>query len=237
MSGREGRFSRFDAVVLRRTSFGETDSVHTLLDPELGKFDAVAYGARSEKSRRGGCLIVSNRVEGLLERKDSSSPWSVKDVRLVRSYPSLVEDLHRAAWLYLVLEMLDLIVPGEITFPLYPMLLEVLSRMDSDLSVAAYALHFLVRLIQGEGLMPEDAVSADFGHITTAEGKPFLPGDGTRRFLRDASLYENASFFQGKSVSSAVENEAIAFIAGVARSHYQRELRALSLFRGISSRQ
>jgi hypothetical protein len=133
--------------------------------------------------------------------------------------------------------MLDLVVPGEIPFPLYPMLLDVLSRMDSASSVATYALHFLVRLIQAEGLMPEDATDADFGHVTTAEGKPFLPGDGTRRFMRDAAVHENASFFEGKSVSSAVENEAIAFVAGMARSHYQRELRSLSLFRGISSRQ
>lgn len=233
MTEREGRFRPFQAVVLRKGNFGEAHSIYTMLDPELGRFEAVTYGARSEKSRRGSVLIASNVVEGLLERKNPDTPWSVKDVRQIQSFPALMTDLSRAAYLYLVLEILDLAVPPGLPFPLYASLTGCLSGMDSSKEYALIALHFLVRLFQAEGVMPDDADSLNFNHLSSLDNRPFRPGPGTLRFLRDAAANEHPLFFLGKGISRSVENEALGFAAAMCRTEFHRELRSLSLFRGV----
>ena len=44
---------RTQAIILRRTNYGESDRILTLLTPE-GKFSVLARGARKEKSRLAG---------------------------------------------------------------------------------------------------------------------------------------------------------------------------------------
>lgn len=77
------------AIVIKRTSVGETDRIVTLLSQEMGKFAAVAKGVRKLSSSRGPTLEPGNYVKVhcvttkslpiLTQTALLSDTWSVRD--------------------------------------------------------------------------------------------------------------------------------------------------------------
>src|SRR5258706_6458598 len=55
-----------EAIVLRRTDFGEADRILTLFTPSYGKVRAIAKGARRTTSRLAGHLEPFTRTQLLL---------------------------------------------------------------------------------------------------------------------------------------------------------------------------
>src|SRR5260370_35101557 len=55
-----------EAIVLRRTDFGEADRILTLFTPSYGKVRAIAKGARRTPSRLAGHLEPFTRTQLLL---------------------------------------------------------------------------------------------------------------------------------------------------------------------------
>ena len=51
---RRERVFRTEAIVLRRTDFGEADRLLTVFTPERGKLRLIAKGARKPTSRKSG---------------------------------------------------------------------------------------------------------------------------------------------------------------------------------------
>jgi DNA repair protein RecO (recombination protein O) len=104
MSSRE-RVYRTEAIVLRRSDFGEADRLLTVLTPERGKLKLIAKGARKPSSRKSGhvelfsygqFLVAVGRELDILTQAETVEPFL-----------ALREDLLRTTYAYYVAELAD----------------------------------------------------------------------------------------------------------------------------------
>lgn len=84
------------AIVLRSRVIGEKDRVMTLLSQESGKFDAVAKGARSPKSKLAAVSQPFTRARFLVARGRSLDIATQAEIEEARTH--LAGDLLRTAW-------------------------------------------------------------------------------------------------------------------------------------------
>jgi DNA repair protein RecO (recombination protein O) len=84
------------AIVLRSRIIGEKDRVMTLLSPEIGKFDAVAKGARNPKSKLAAVSQPFTRARFLVARGRSLDIATQAEIEEARTHIS--GDLLRSAW-------------------------------------------------------------------------------------------------------------------------------------------
>src|SRR5687768_2124065 len=99
MRSRE-RLYRTEAVILRRSDFGEADRLLTLFTARYGKRRVIAKGARKTTSRRAGHIELFNRVE--LQLATGRNLDIVTDAQIVDPYKQLHEDLPRLSHAYYI---------------------------------------------------------------------------------------------------------------------------------------
>jgi DNA repair protein RecO (recombination protein O) len=145
---------RTEAIVLKRSDFGEADRVLTLYTPERGKMRVVAKGVRRITSRKAGhvelfvrsrCMIHKGRDLDILAQAES-----------VETFRALREDLRRAACAYFAAELLDgFTSEGEEQSGVYDLVVETLRRLSEgrDLWLATH--YFEMRLLGLVGYRPE----------------------------------------------------------------------------------
>jgi len=145
MSSRE-RVYQTEAIVLRRTDFGEADRLLTVFTPGRGKLRLVAKGARKPSSRKSGhvelfsygrFLVAVGRELDIVTQAETLEPFL--PVR---------EDLLRTTYAYYVAELADAFTAEhDENRPLFDLLKSVFAWLGStdDLSLVAryYELHLL----------------------------------------------------------------------------------------------
>lgn len=73
------RSSQHEAVVLRHRPFGESHALLDLLSPELGLYQAVAYGARSRRGSLRGKVVPFARGHAYLYRDPRQERYKLSD--------------------------------------------------------------------------------------------------------------------------------------------------------------
>jgi len=143
------------AIVLRRTSLGETDRILRLLTREAGKVDAVAKGARRGHSRLSGATELFTHSRMLLATGRTLDIVSQAEIR--ESFPGLREslpDLARATYLCdLVDRMVEEREPNPEAFDLLLSALYLLQRAAEHPDVIVHA--FELRLLAERGYRPQ----------------------------------------------------------------------------------
>ena len=86
-----GSTVKTEAVVLRSIRYGEADRILHLYSPTLGRFGAIAKGARKPKSRFGGRLEPFFRLD-LVLHQGRSDLMTVTSVTTLDGYPRLRSD-------------------------------------------------------------------------------------------------------------------------------------------------
>jgi len=148
------RLYRTEAVVLKRTDFGEADKIITLYTPHLGKLRAVAKGVRRPTSKLGGHVELFTHSQMLLAKGRQLD--IVTQSETIHSYRPLREDLTRIALACYAAEMLDkLMEDGVESYPVFELLLHTLERLataaDPELALRLYE----VMLLGFVGFRPE----------------------------------------------------------------------------------
>ena len=107
------RTYRTEAVVIRRSDFGEADRLLTLFSADRGKTRAIAKGARKPQSRKTGHVELFMRSKFLIaEGRDLDI---VTQAEMVEAYAPLRDDLVRATYASYAVELLDQTrLPGEV---------------------------------------------------------------------------------------------------------------------------
>jgi DNA repair protein RecO (recombination protein O) len=99
------RTYRTEAIVLRRSDFGEADRLLTLFSAEHGKVRAVGKGARKPQSRKTGHVELFMRSKFLIaEGRDLDI---VTQAEMVEAYAPLRDNLVRATYASYAVELLD----------------------------------------------------------------------------------------------------------------------------------
>lgn len=95
---------RTEAIILRRTNYGEADRILNLLTPERGKVSAIAKGIRKSKSKlAGGLELFATCDVTILQGK--SDMGTVSSARLVKFYGDILKDYDRMQLAYELIKM------------------------------------------------------------------------------------------------------------------------------------
>lgn len=140
------RTFRSEAIVLKRTDFGEADRLLTVYSQNFGKFKAIAKGARKPQSRKTGHVDLFMRTQFLFAKGQSLPLITQADT--VETYAALRTDLMRMTHASYMVELLDQFVVNEDpNRPLYNLLSDGLSWCatgeELPLATRFYELHLL----------------------------------------------------------------------------------------------
>lgn len=140
------RTFRTEAIILKRTDFGEADRLLTLYGREMGKFKAIAKGARKPQSRKTGHVELFMRTQFLCAKGRDLA--IITQAEMVEAYSALRDDLVRTTYAAYAVELLDRFTVEEgANVSLFNLLADTLSRLavHDDLRLVAryYELHLL----------------------------------------------------------------------------------------------
>lgn len=157
------RSYRVEAIVLRRTDFGEADRLVTLYTRERGKIRALAKGVRKPQSRKTGHVELYMRSQMQLAAGRTFD--IVTQAELVEAYQPLREDLVRLTYAAYVVELLDRFVQEEEpNRALYALLAEALGWFATDDNLLLCARYYELRLLALTGFRPQlfhDVISGE----------------------------------------------------------------------------
>ena len=102
----------FEALILRKSSYGEADLLVTLFSRESGKFRALAKNAKKSRKRFGGRLDFFNRLS--IDVTLNKGRFNlIGDVTLKQTYRDIAESVDSFATATRVLELVDFLIPEQ----------------------------------------------------------------------------------------------------------------------------
>ena len=139
------RVYRTEAVIIRRSSFGEADRLLTLITP-MGKRRVVAKGARKTTSRLAGHIELFTHASLLLAVGRNLD--IITQSTILQGFDTLRTDLQRISAAYYVAELIDRLMEEEDeNRPAFDLLVATLQALDTtqnlDLVLRFYDLHLL----------------------------------------------------------------------------------------------
>ncbi len=155
------------AILLRRRAWSETSWIVTWLTRDHGKISTVARGARRPTSQHSGKLDLFFVAEISFAVSRTSSLHSLREVRVVESFPgSPFPNVFLAGYFA---ELVDLITqPGEPVEPIYSLLeraVAFLRKSQASLRALEYFERELSRSIGAESADPLPALETYCGRI------------------------------------------------------------------------
>lgn len=97
-----------EAIILRRSNFGEADRVVTVLTKNLGKIVVIARGVRKITSRRAGNVELLNIVKiGLFKGKG----YTLTEAQSIETFPRIKSNLSVSTAGFHILELIDKLLP------------------------------------------------------------------------------------------------------------------------------
>ncbi len=147
------RTFRSEAIILRRTDFGEADRLLTLFARDFGKIKGIAKGARKPQSRKTGHVELFMRSKCFFARGRDLN--ILTQAEMVNGYAALRADLVKATYASYVVELLDrFTVEEDKNIQLYDLLSNTLDRLTSDVDVLLVARFYELRLLSITGFQP-----------------------------------------------------------------------------------
>ena len=148
------KITNLRGVIIKETQVGEADKIITLLTNEMGKFSAVAPGARRSNSRLlGGTQLLSYVEYNMFPSKNLAK---VNHAEVIESFYEIRKDLIKLTYATYMLEMVEEIaLEGIRNEPLLRLLLNtlyVLAKKERDPSFISTV--FEIRIMCIAGYMP-----------------------------------------------------------------------------------
>lgn len=97
---------RTEAIILRRTNYGEADRILNLLTPERGKVSAIAKGVRKAKSKLAGGLELFATCDMTI-MQGKSDMGTVSSARLIKFYGDILKGYDRMQLAYEIVKMVN----------------------------------------------------------------------------------------------------------------------------------
>ena len=172
-----------EAIVLRRTNFGEADRILQFITPENGKVGVMARGVRKEKSKLAGgiellavCDIVIHLGKGDL--------GTLTSARLDTFYSHILENYERMQFAYETLKQVskysgDMQEPG--FYEITKTVLESLNDLKIDLRIVQAWFYIHLAEVIGHGLN----ISRDNQNQLLAEDKTYRFDIAEMSFVED----------------------------------------------------
>ena len=246
------RVYRTDAVIIRRSDFGEADRLLTLFTPQ-GKRRVVAKGARKTTSRLAGHIELFTYTSLLLAVGRNLDIVTQSTIR--QGFETLRGDLRRIGAAYYAAELIDrLTEEDDENRPAFELLVATLGALDGsrnvDLALRYYELHLLGYL----GYRPQlyhcaacqEALTEEADRFSPASGGVLCPrcaaGDRTAmpislgafkllRFLQTQPL----EAIERLNISATVREEAEQLLRAYIRRILERDLKSVAFLEEVNN--
>jgi len=142
-----------NAIVLHRTSFGETDRIVRLYTRERGKISCIAKGARKPLSRLAGATEVV--TYGKFQFATGRNLDIITQVEVKESFPRIHSDLLRTAHSMYIAELMDKLVEEHEPSPnIFDLLLSSFFLMERPNDPEKIANMFELQFMKTQGYEP-----------------------------------------------------------------------------------
>lgn len=177
------RTYRSEAIVLRRSDFGEADRLLTLYSREFGKIRAIAKGARKPQTRKSGHVELFMRTNFLFAQGKNLD--IITQAELIEAYPQLRQDLERTTYASYAVELLDsLTAEGDRDLSKYNLLANALDWFSTASDLLLAARYYELRLLSLAGFQPQlfhciscgSAILEQDQYFSAAQGGLLDPG-------------------------------------------------------------
>lgn len=148
------RTYRSEAIVLRRSNFGEADRMLTLYTKEFGKIRALAKGARKPQTRKTGHVELFMRTNFMFARGKNID--IITQAELVEPYQQLRTDLVRMTYASYAVELIDqLTAEADRDSQKYNLLADALAWFAVAGDLMLTARYYELRLLSVAGFQPQ----------------------------------------------------------------------------------
>ena len=177
MSSRE-RVYRTEAIVLRRTDFGEADRLLTVFTPERGKIKLIAKGARKSSSRKSGHVELFSH--DLFVVATGHSLDIITQAETLEPYRPLREDLLRTTYAYYVAELADgYTAERDENRPVFYLLKAAFGWLCTAQDLQLVSRYYEVRLLGLVGFQPQLFVCGGCQRVLEPEVSYLSAADGS----------------------------------------------------------
>ncbi|QHN42564.1 DNA repair protein RecO [Candidatus Mycosynbacter amalyticus] len=217
---------RTQAIVLRRTDYGESDRILQLITP-LGKRSAMARGVRKPRSKLAGGVELLAESEVLL-RPGKGELMVLSSARMVTFYRQILADYDRLQFAYEVLKLVSRASEHADSSEWFTVTKEVLAGLDdpstsSALTKAWFYIQY-ARLMGDELSTQRDALGellrADQTYRYNVGEKALVPhdaGDITANHIKVLRLLAERPLHVARHVSGL--SEYLIVVAATAHQH------------------
>ncbi len=185
---------RTEAIILRRTNYGEADRILNVLTPEHGKLSAIAKGVRKAKSKlAGGLELFATSDITLLRGK--SDMYTVSSARLVKFYGDILKDYDRMQLGYEFVKLINRATETVAEPEFYDLLrdgLAYLNQLSNDVRVVELWFRLKLAAALGVGL----------NLATTSSGERLVEGQSYNFDFQDMAF---AAHLGGRFAASHIK--------------------------------
>lgn len=217
---------RTQAIVLRRTDYGESDRILQLITP-LGKRSAMARGVRKPRSKLAGGVELLAESEVLL-RPGKGELMVLSSARMVTFYREILADYDRLQFAYEVLKLVARASEHVDSSEWFDITKEVLGALDDRtttlaLTKAWFYLQYARQMgdelstrrdSKGEVLRQDEKYRYDVGEKALA---PHVAGDITASHIKLLRLLSERPLHVARHVSGL--DEYLVIVAALAHQH------------------
>lgn len=149
---------RIEAVVLKRSNYGEADRIVTLFSREVGKVIVIAKGVRKITSSRLGSVEPGTLISALIIKGKGMDILS--QTLILDSFPGTKTDLVAITQLSQLLEVVDILTREDQELPeVYEVLVHTLASLTTSPNKKALLLHAFHQIATVLGFTPPEDLS------------------------------------------------------------------------------
>ncbi|OGK12190.1 DNA repair protein RecO [Candidatus Roizmanbacteria bacterium RIFCSPHIGHO2_02_FULL_37_15] len=144
------RTVKTEAIVLKKRSLPNQDTICSLFSKELGKVNAFAKGIKKITSRRLPHVQTANLIETVLYKKDNN--FYLQETTLISGFSQIKKDADKIQILYRFFFVLERLLPENQSEPAVfnlalNFLVELSENSSSDISLLTKYLNNILRLL------------------------------------------------------------------------------------------
>ncbi|MGH7886122.1 MAG: DNA repair protein RecO [Thermodesulfobacteriota bacterium] len=160
-----------EAIVLRKTLYGEADYIVTFFTKELGKISGIARNAKNSKKRYGGRLEFFNHLKVDITFNENKFNL-IGDIELKKSYNCIIEKLETFMIASFVMEHIDLLTTeNEPADELFNETLNTLKALENHENILSKLLRFQINFLNIYGYKPDlDSENESIGSFSLSDG-------------------------------------------------------------------
>ncbi len=208
-----------EALLLRKFPYRDSDYIVNLFTKDLGKIIGIARNAKNSMKRFGARLEPF--VHFSVSFKETGREFkSIQDTETIQVFPEFAQNIELFSLGNLILETIDVLIPKESpNEELFELLIETLSKLNSDESPLPVVLQFQLHALSISGYEPNIHTCAKCEEPIEGDSYFSINGGGTVCF-KCAGDKKNGFIF----------NKDFLINSGLMKSNLEKVLKYIKLF-------